>query len=131
MILVSIAEVNFLVQIHLKMLQYLSRVYLNGPYMPPYFFFFGRTSFPEGASSLPLRDIPQERQLKSQTKNKLISLEPPCHTKTNHQNFKTVTSQYTYFTFTVQLTFSLFIDENVTIIEKVAIFLDFYFTNVP
>ena len=34
--------------------------------MPPYFFF--RTSFPEGTSSLPLRDIPPERQLKPDTK---------------------------------------------------------------
>ena len=43
-----------------------------------------RTSFPEGASSLPLRDIPPKRQLKPQT-NK----EKTNYFLTNHQRRKT------------------------------------------
>ena len=43
--------------------------------LPPSF--LDRTPFLEGASSLPLRDIPAKRQLKPQTKNKLLSYQPP------------------------------------------------------
>ena len=54
-------------------------------------FFFDRTLYPEGASSPPLRNIPAERQLKSQTKNKLLSYQPP---KQKYQNFITTLSQH-------------------------------------
>ena len=40
-----------------------------------------RTSFPEGASSLPLRDIPPKRQLKPQTNKKKTN-----YFLTNHQS---------------------------------------------
>ena len=71
MIWISIYEANFLVQIPLNTLQYPSRVYSNGPYIAALLlFFFHRTSFPEGASRLPLGDIFPERHLKPQTNKK-------------------------------------------------------------
>ena len=60
-------------------------------------FFFDRTPFPEGASSLPLRDIPPKRQLKPQTNKKKTN-----YFLINQQNrkikvfFKTVISQRTW-----------------------------------
>ena len=32
---------------------------------------------------------------KTLNKNKLLSYQPTCHTKTSHQNFKTVASEHT------------------------------------
>ena len=78
--------------------------------MPLYFSFFsGVASFPEGAPSLPLRDIPPKRQLKSQTNTKKTD-----YFLTNHQSRKiklfrnSNISTYYNFIFTVQFTFVQF-----------------------
>ena len=72
--------------------------------------FFYRTSFPEGASSLPPRDIWPKRQLKPQAnKKKKITFLPT--TKAEKLNFLKKTSNistFYNFTFTVQFPFVQF-----------------------